>query len=100
MVYQPCLFVPLYRSHRVCLLATSLIPSSEPFPSRLFFLSPTPSYLFPEIARRRSAFLEANPEAKIISLGIGDTTQPIPPHILSGLVHGASKLGTPPGYSG
>ncbi|EKU20940.1 LL-diaminopimelate aminotransferase [Nannochloropsis gaditana CCMP526] len=57
-------------------------------------------YLFPEIARRRSAFLEANPEAKIISLGIGDTTQPIPPHILSGLVHGASKLGTPPGYSG
>jgi LL-diaminopimelate aminotransferase len=51
-------------------------------------------YLFPEIARRRSAYLEKHPDAKIISLGIGDTTQPIPQHILSGLVKGASKLGT------
>ena len=59
-------------------------------------------YLFPEIGRRRTAYLEANPEManKIISLGIGDTTQPIPPHILSGLVEGASKLGTKDGYSG
>lgn len=57
---------------------------------------PRCSYLFPEIARRRSAFLEKNPEAKIISLGIGDTTQPIPTHILEGLVKGASKLGTAP----
>jgi len=61
---------------------------------------PLLSYLFPEIGRRRSAFLEANPTAKIISLGIGDTTQPIPPHILSGLVQGAARLGTPEGYSG
>jgi len=57
-------------------------------------------YLFPEIARRRNAYLEKNPEAKIISLGIGDTTQPIPPHILNGLVNSASKLGTKEGYSG
>ena len=39
-------------------------------------------YLFPEIARRRNAYLAANPGAKIISLGIGDTTQPVPEHIL------------------
>ena len=59
-------------------------------------------YLFPEIGRRRSAYLEKNPEMadKIISLGIGDTTMPIPPHILSGLVGGAEKLGTKEGYSG
>jgi len=59
-------------------------------------------YLFPEIGRRRRAFAEAKPELaeKIISLGIGDTTQPIPPHILEGLVSGASKLGTDKGYSG
>jgi LL-diaminopimelate aminotransferase len=59
-------------------------------------------YLFPEIGRRRTAYLEANPDMKsrIISLGIGDTTQPIPDHILSGLVNGASKLGTKEGYSG
>ena len=59
-------------------------------------------YLFPEIGRRRTAYLEQNPEmaSRIISLGIGDTTQPIPEHILSGLVNGASRLGTKDGYSG
>lgn len=59
-------------------------------------------YLFPEIGRRRAAYVESNPEMKdrIISLGIGDTTQPIPPHILKGLVDGASRLGTKDGYSG
>jgi len=58
-------------------------------------------YLFPEIGRRRNAYLEANPDAQpIISLGIGDTTMPVPPHILKGLTEGASKLGTKEGYSG
>ena len=59
-------------------------------------------YLFPEIGRRRRVFAEANPELaeKVISLGIGDTTQPIPPFILSGLVEGAKALGTAEGYSG
>ena len=57
-------------------------------------------YLFPEIGRRRTAYLAANPNAKLISLGIGDTTQPVPPNILKGLVDGASKLGTKEGYSG
>jgi hypothetical protein len=59
-------------------------------------------YLFPEIGRRRSQYVKENPEMadRIVSLGIGDTTEPIPPHILSGLVNGASKLGTKTGYSG
>jgi LL-diaminopimelate aminotransferase len=59
-------------------------------------------YLFPEIGRRRNAYLEEHPEMadRVISLGIGDTTQPIPPHILSGLVEGAKTLGTNEGYSG
>jgi LL-diaminopimelate aminotransferase len=57
-------------------------------------------YLFPEIARRRRLYLEKHPEAKLISLGIGDTTQPIPHHICSGLTRGAQKLGTRDGYSG
>ncbi|CAM9543044.1 unnamed protein product, partial [Choristocarpus tenellus] len=58
-------------------------------------------YLFPGIAKIRNAYLEANPDSRtLISLGIGDTTQPIPSHILSGLVGGAEKLGTKDGYSG
>jgi len=57
-------------------------------------------YLFPEIGRRRNAYLAKNPDAKIVSLGIGDTTQPIPDHIRGGLEQGAKKLGTSEGYSG
>merc|ERR1719353_2648971 len=58
-------------------------------------------YLFPEIGRRRNAYLEANPDARpIISLGIGDTTQPVPDHILAGLKDGAARLGTKEGYTG
>jgi len=38
-------------------------------------------YLFPEIARRVNAFAQANPQAaeRIIKLGIGDVTEPLPP---------------------
>jgi LL-diaminopimelate aminotransferase len=57
-------------------------------------------YLFPEIAKRRREFAAAHPEAKIISLGVGNTTEPILPHINKGLVDGAKKLGTVKGYSG
>jgi LL-diaminopimelate aminotransferase len=62
-------------------------------------------YLFPEIARRRKEYVAAhpdtaNPEGRIISLGIGNTTEPILPHIDSGLVGGAKALGTAEGYSG
>ena len=35
-------------------------------------------YLFPEIARRVGDFARANPDAKIIKLGIGDVTEPLP----------------------
>jgi LL-diaminopimelate aminotransferase len=57
-------------------------------------------YLFPEIARRRRAFAASHPDAKIISLGVGNTTEPLLPHINAGLVEGARKLGTAAGYSG
>jgi LL-diaminopimelate aminotransferase len=39
-------------------------------------------YLFPEIGRRVKAFAAANPEAKVIKLGIGDVTQPLAPAII------------------
>ncbi|MBP1752884.1 MAG: LL-diaminopimelate aminotransferase apoenzyme, partial [Geobacteraceae bacterium] len=39
-------------------------------------------YLFPEIGRRVKAFAEANPNAKIIRLGIGDVTRPLPPALI------------------
>lgn len=36
------------------------------------------NYLFSEIAKRVATFQSKNPEAKIIRLGIGDVTQPLP----------------------
>ncbi len=57
-------------------------------------------YLFPEINRRKNVFLEKNPDAKIISLGIGNTTEPLTPHITKGLVDAATGLGNQEGYSG
>lgn len=57
-------------------------------------------YLFPEIHKRKHELLKKHPNASIISLGIGDTTEPIPSHILKGLVDGAQKLGRLDGYSG
>jgi LL-diaminopimelate aminotransferase len=57
-------------------------------------------YLFPEIARRRREFAAAHPGAKIISLGVGNTTEPILPHIDGGLVKGARDLGAAETYSG
>jgi len=57
-------------------------------------------YLFPEVARRRRVFQEKHPEAKLISLGVGNTTEPITPRICGGLVAGAERLGTMEGYTG
>ncbi|PHU06759.1 LL-diaminopimelate aminotransferase, chloroplastic [Capsicum chinense] len=57
-------------------------------------------YLFPEIGRRRSAHMLKHPDAKIISLGIGDTTEPIPEFITSAMAQRAHELSTLKGYSG
>ena len=53
-----------------------------------------------QIARRRRAHAESRPDAKIISLGIGDTTEPIPPFIAAAMRDAAAGLGTQSGYSG
>jgi hypothetical protein len=57
-------------------------------------------YLFPEIARRTNAFLEQNPGAQVLRLGIGDTTEPIVPAVLNGLNEGVSLFGKEETYSG
>ena len=57
-------------------------------------------YLFPEIGRRRRAHQEKKPDAKIISLGIGDTTEPIPKVITDAIASAAEGMSTVEGYSG
>jgi LL-diaminopimelate aminotransferase len=43
------------------------------------------SYLFSEIAKRRTKFIQENPQAAIISLGIGDVTRPLPDAVIGSL---------------
>ena len=57
-------------------------------------------YLFPEIAKRTHAFSEKNPDAQVLRLGIGDTTEPIVSSVLDGLRDGVNALGTAESYSG
>ena len=57
-------------------------------------------YLFPEVAKRRREYQAAHPDAKIISLGIGNTTEPLTPHIAKAMADYAMGLGTAAGYSG
>ena len=49
------------------------------------FLKLKAGYLFPEISRRIRAHRDKSPDAKIISLGIGDVTQPLPPAVISAM---------------
>lgn len=57
-------------------------------------------YLFPEIGRRVSAFAEANPDAPIIKLGIGDVTEPLPEACRSAMVTAVEDLGDRDSFKG
>jgi LL-diaminopimelate aminotransferase len=50
-------------------------------------------YLFPEIARRVNAFIEANPNASIIKLGIGDVTEPLPEACRNAMIQAVNDMG-------
>ena len=43
------------------------------------------SYLFSEIARRTAAYQEANPDARLIKMGIGDVTRPLAPAVVAAM---------------
>ena len=51
------------------------------------------SYLFSTIAKKVAAFQDANPDKKIIRLGIGDVTQPIAPAIIEALHKAVDEMG-------
>ncbi|HAN75333.1 MAG TPA: LL-diaminopimelate aminotransferase [Planktothrix sp. UBA8407] len=57
-------------------------------------------YLFPEIARRVNAFAEANPDAEIIRLGIGDVTEPLPQACRNAMVQAVEDMGNRDTFKG
>ncbi|MHC4723803.1 MAG: LL-diaminopimelate aminotransferase [Planctomycetota bacterium] len=56
------------------------------------FLKLQTGYLFPEIGRRVRAFRQENPDADIISLGIGDVTQPLAPAVVEAMKKAADEM--------
>jgi len=64
------------------------------------FLKLQAGYLFPEISRRIRTFQTKNPDARIISLGIGDVTQPLAPVIIKAMRKAVDQMGTEAGFRG
>jgi len=56
------------------------------------FLKLSSNYLFADIAKRVKAFKAEHPEADVISLGIGDVTQPLAPAVVEALHKAADEM--------
>lgn len=57
------------------------------------YLNLEASYLFPKIAKKTAEFKAQNPSAKVISLGIGDVTQPLAPAVINAMQKAVSEMG-------
>ena len=57
-------------------------------------------YLFPEIARRVSSFIKANPNADLIRLGIGDVTEPLPMACCAAMQKAIEDMSSEVGFHG
>lgn len=64
------------------------------------FLKLSESYLFTEIARKVNAYKEEHPKADIISLGIGDVTQPLAPAVIEALHKATDEMATAATFRG
>lgn len=58
------------------------------------------SYLFSTIGKKVNAFQEANPDKKVIRLGIGDVTQPLAPAIIEALHSAVDEMGNAETFRG
>lgn len=57
-------------------------------------------YLFPEIARRTKVWQESNPGVEVLRLGIGNTTEALPPAVCDAMREKIKKLSDRATYSG
>lgn len=58
------------------------------------------SYLFSTIAKKVNEYGAANPDKKIIRLGIGDVTKPLAPAIIDSLHSAVDEMGSQAGFHG
>ena len=57
-------------------------------------------YLFPEIARRTKAYTQENPGIELMKLGIGNTTESLPPSLVNAMKDKLDLLSNRDTYSG
>jgi LL-diaminopimelate aminotransferase len=57
------------------------------------FLKLRAGYLFPEIGRRVRTFKQEHPGAQVISMGIGDVTQPLAPAVVEAMHRAVDEMG-------
>lgn len=58
------------------------------------------SYLFAEVANRLAKFENENPEKKVISMGIGDVTKPLPKSVIKAFKDAVDEMGNPDTFMG
>lgn len=58
------------------------------------------NYLFADIERKVADYKDANPDARIISLGIGDVTRPLAPAVVEALHKAVDEMGHPEHFRG
>ena len=64
------------------------------------FLKLPNNYLFADIAKKVNAFKVTHPKADVISLGIGDVTQPLCPAVVEAMHKAADEMATASGFHG
>ena len=57
-------------------------------------------YLFPEISKRVTTYIQANSSSDIIKLGIGDVTEPLPKACRDAMSKAVNEMGTNEGFKG
>ena len=58
------------------------------------------NYLFADIAKRVKDYTTKNPDKKVIRLGIGDVTLPLPPVVIEAMKKGCDELGVKETFKG
>ena len=64
------------------------------------FLNLQNNYLFADIAKKVNAFKVMHPKVEVISLGIGDVTQPLAPAVIEAMHRATDEMATREGFHG
>ena len=64
------------------------------------FLKLSNNYLFADIAKKVNAFKVSHPKAEVISLGIGDVTQPLCPAVIEAMHRAVDEMATKATFRG